>query len=1013
MEWETAMYTFDEFELDLPLYELRRAGKPCPLEPQVFDVLAYLVRHHDRLVSKDELLNAIWGHRFVTEASLNSRIMAARKVLGDTGQQQRFIRTIRGRGYRFIAALVERPGEASPAAVPTPPTAPAAHLPDTPPFSVSPQSPAPPDGAVEGRLPLVGREAELEHLRRHLGQALAGRRQVVFVTGEAGLGKTALIEAFRTEVRQSADVWMAWGQCLAHRGVGEPYLPLLDALGRICREPRGETLVALLNQRAPTWLVQMPWLVPEAALPALEQRVLGVTRERMLREMGEAFEVLTAQRPLVLVLEDLHWCDLATLDLLSWLAQRPEAARLLVIGTYRPVDPLAPEHPLREVIQELRVRGFCVGLAVSSLTEADVQSYLQARFPGVVLPDRLPGIVRARTGGNPLFIRTLSEAWITRGLVSRENEGWQLRAVLEELAVGVPESLQELIEQQFTPLAPIDQQILETASVAGIEFATAAVAAAAGMADEEVESRCTALARAGRFLRGPESAEWADGTVVARFHFLHHLYLEVLYDRVPPARRARLHRAIGARLETGFGSRSLERAAELASHFVRGRDGPRGVKYLQWAAEHAFQRNAHREAVGFLTHALELLKRDPGMPEGARHELMIQVALGPALVATQGWAAPPAEAAYRRARELAEQLNASRELSTLLYRLATLHEFRGQYTESQALLEERLRLPNQSEDTCSLIESQDLLACSTFHQGLFARCAHHAEHGIALYDPHRHLALTAAMGENPGVSCHNWSALALWFLGYPDQALARTEAALALAEDAAHSFSLAHAQQQAACLHQYRGEAEQVRARAAAAVALAEPQGYVYHSAAATVLEGWALAALGQPEPGIREIQRGLAACRATGAVVDHPYFLALLADACRRAGRLAEGLEVLEEACSLAHASRGFFYEAELHRLRAALLLRSQPNDDDREAETGFLQALELAGKQGARSLELRAAMSLGRLWYDQGKHRKAREMLAGPYGWFTEGLETADLRQARVLLEQMPSASGTGAAR
>jgi predicted ATPase/DNA-binding winged helix-turn-helix (wHTH) protein len=1018
MESGTAVYTFGDFVLDLPLYELRRAGEPCPLEPQVFDVLAYLVRHHDRLVSKDELMNAIWGHRYVTEAGLNTRIMAARKVLGDTGQQQQFIRTIRSRGYRFIAAVVGCTGEMAPAAVLAPllhrpptlrgqersdargaPVPSAVHRPDSPSFSVSPP---PPGGAVEGRLPLVGREVELEHLRRHLGRALAGRRQVVFVTGEAGLGKTALIEAFRTEVRQSADVQMARGQCLAHRGAGEPYLPLLDALGRVCREPGGETLVGLLNQRAPTWLVQMPWLVPEAALPALEQRVLGVTRERMLREMGETFEVLTAQRPLVLVLEDLHWCDPATLDLLSWLARRPEAARLLVIGTCCPADPLALEHPLREVIQELRVRGFCDELAVSSLTEADVQEYLQARFPGAVLPDRLPGMVRARTGGNPLFIRTLSEAWITRGLVCRENGGWQLRADLEELAVDMPESLRELIEQQFTPLAPIDQQILETASVAGIEFSTAAVAAATGMAEEEVESRCTDLARSGRFLRGPESEEWADGTVVAHFHFLHHLYPEVLYDRVPPARRARQHRAIGARLETGFGSHSPERAAELAAHFVRGRDGPRAVKHLQGAAEHALQRSADREALGFLNHALELLSRDPEMPEGARHELRVQSALGPALVATQGWAAPAAEAAYRRARELAEQLNASRELSTLLYRLAALHEFRGQYVESQALLEERLCLLDPSEDTDSLIESQGLLACTTFHQGLFARCVQHAEQGIALYDPQRHLALTAAMGGNPGVACRNWSALALWFLGFPDQALARTESALALAEDAAHSFSLANAQQQAACLHQHRGEAEQARARATAAVAMAEAQGYVYHSAAGTVLEGWALAALGDPDQGIRKIHRGLAACQATGAVIDYPYYLALLADACRHAGRPAEGLEVLEEACSLARASRGFFYEAELHRLRAALLLRSEPPAAEREAEAGFLHALELARKQGAKSLELRAATSLSQLWYRHGRGREARELLESRYDEFTEGLATDDLWRARALLER-----------
>jgi predicted ATPase len=558
-----------------------------------------------------------------------------------------------------------------------------------------------------------------------------------------------------------------------------------------------------------------------------------------------------------------------------------------------------------------------------------------------------------------------------------------------------------MIEHQFSPLAPADREILETASAAGLEFVAASVAAGAGISEEEAETRCAALARQGRFLQLLEPAEWPDGTMSARFRFLHHLFPEVLYDRVPPARRARLHRQIGDRLEAGFGPRSHEVAAELASHLLRGREGPRAVPYLHQAAQNALQRSAHHEAVGHLTTALEILNREPDFADRARCELMVQATLAPALVAIKGWATPDAEAAYRRARELGEQVDAPHELSTVLYGLAALHEFRGEYQKTQALLEERLRLRWPGQDTRRLMESCDLLACSTFHQGKFAECAIHAEQGIALYDPEQHLALTAALGGNPGVSCNNWSALTLWFLGYPDQALARAHAALALAEDAVHSFSLAYAEQQVACLHQYRGEAERARERATRAIALAEQQGFLYHAAAATVLEGWALAELGQPEVGVERIHRGLAACRSTGAVIDDPYFLALLAEACRRAGRFAEGLEALEEAFSLACASRGCFYEAELHRLRASLLLENEPHAREREAEADFLQALELATQQGAKTLALRAAISLGQLRHDQGRSREALQVVAEQYQSFTEGLDTADLRQARTLIE------------
>jgi len=324
-------------------------------------------------------------------------------------------------------------------------------------------------------------------------------------------------------------------------------MPVLEALGRMCRKGDGQELVALLAERAPTWLVQMPWLVDAAELAALQHRVLGATKDRMLREMVEAVEALTTRQPLILILEDLHWSDYSTIDLLTWLARRQEPARLLLIGTYRPADVKRSDHPLHTVAQELTLRGFAEELALPFLTETAVRDYLVERFPDTNLPTGLARLVHQRTDGNALFMGNVVDAWIDQGKLAKANGVWTLQTELDELAVGVPENLRQLIEQKIRHLSREDQAVLEAASIAGMEFSAAAVAAGVGHPEEDVETRCDALARQGQFLRARGIAEWPDGTVAARYGFIHSLYQEVFYDRVPAGRRVRLHRQIGAR----------------------------------------------------------------------------------------------------------------------------------------------------------------------------------------------------------------------------------------------------------------------------------------------------------------------------------------------------------------------------------------------------------------------------------------------------------------------------------
>lgn len=387
----------------------------------------------------------------------------------------------------------------------------------------------------------MGREAKLRQLHGWFAQAQRGARQVVFVTGEVGIGKTTVVEACLASLAGDPALWLTWGQCLQHYGAGEAYLPVLDALGRLCRGPEGAHVLALLAQQAPTWLLQLPALLSATELEAVQRRALGATRERMLRELAETLEVLTVARPLVLVLEDLHWSDTATLDLVAWLARRREPARLLVLGTYRPVEVIAHRHPLQAVKQDLSLHGQCAELRLESLPEAAVAAYLAGRFPGQAVPPGLTRALHRRTDGQPLFLVAVVDEMRRQGWVVEGDGPWP--AIVEDAAIEtlVPESLRELIEQQYDGLGAEAQQVLEAASVAGVEFSAAAVAAGVESAIGPVEECCADLARQRQFLEAHGVAEWPDGTLTECYQFRHALYQQVVYDRVPRARRVALH----------------------------------------------------------------------------------------------------------------------------------------------------------------------------------------------------------------------------------------------------------------------------------------------------------------------------------------------------------------------------------------------------------------------------------------------------------------------------------------
>jgi DNA-binding SARP family transcriptional activator len=831
----------------------------------------------------------------------------------------------------------------------------------------------------------VGREPQLAALRSALATAVAGVRTGVMVRGEPGAGKSTLVDAF---AREAAGVAIGVGQCIGHRGQGEPYMPVLDALGELARGPGGEGVVATLAQTAPTWLVELPWLLgdgPDAE--AVRQRAQGATRARMLREMLEALDAIAAAAPLVLVLEDLHWADDSTLDLLAAVLRRREPAPLLVLGTYRPEG----EPPVAALVNDLGVRGLCDELAVPRLSAAAVAAYLETRFPTAAAPDGLADVLVQRTGGNPLFIRNLLDHWLADGSLAEHGGKVRVTRTRETLEAGVPPTLHAHIRDQLDRLPEEDAEVLRAASVAGRDFSADTLAAALGRDRGAVEARCAELAR-----RTP-LIEVRDGG----HGFPHDLHREVLYELLPPDARARLHARVGSHLADAYGAAAPDMAAELGFHFLAGREPERAVRFLRIAAQRAFGRNAHADGIRHLRSALEAAAELGAGSERTRAEVELLSSLGQALVATGGWSAAEAEEALLRARSLAGRLSDNEPLVSVLLALATLYELRGEFTRAQEMAEECRRLAPNGQDDRDL-ESSELLACNLFHQGSFARALEYAERGVALFEsgnaPGRFSTFPATLGDNAGVSCHDWAGLAMWFLGRPDAALERATRALELARDPSRAYSLATARAQMAVVHQCRREPEAALEWAEATIAAAQRLGYLYREAMGRVLRGWALALLGDADQGVREITGGLAASRGTGARMDDPHYLALLADAHLRCGDTDAGLAAVAEALELAHRERALFYEPELHRLDGAL--HAVAGDLD-AGEDSLRRGLERAREQGSATLELRLATDLARLLPDPARAAEARADVAAALASFTEGFGTRDLREAAALLE------------
>lgn len=928
---------FDGFSLDLINECLWRGPEEIKIRPKAFALLNYLMNRSGQLVTKEELLNAIWPETFVGDAVLKVTVRQLREALEDDPKAPRFIETSHRRGYRFIGEIAgqKRAPERDQS------------------FQDLNQS-----GAFFVYSGVVGRDQALARLHRWLQRMLRGERQIGFITGETGIGKTALVDAFARMIPTDGSIRVGRGQCLEQYGTGEAYLPVLEAIGRLCREE--QRVADVVRAHAPMWLLQMPSLLSPSERELLSRDVSGATRERMLREMSEALDALTADVPLVLILEDLHWSDYSTLDLISYLATRRQRSHLMLIGTFRNVELIVSGHPLKAVKQELLAKQLCKELPLDYLTEAAVGNYLTVTFPGNRFPAGLATLIHQRTEGNPLFMVNAANYLLESGLIVQRNNTWELSVDIANVELGVPDNIKQMIERHVDLLDAETQRTLETASVAGVEFSTPALAAGLEEDPQVVEARCNELARQRQYIQECGMQELPNGEVVTRFGFVHAVYQNVLYDRLPAARRVKLHRLIAERGEEVFGERATEIAAELAMHFERGRDYQRAAHYLKAGANKAIRRFAYQEAVDLARRGIKLIADLPHTRDVLNDSLCLHLTLGVPLIAIEGYAAPDVGKVYTKARELYDQLGDSPDVSEVLWGLWTFHTLSGDLATARDIAEEFLRLSERLPYPGLAMRGHWALEITFTHLGNFELALDHYEKALALYDPAQHRDDSFLYALNPGVAMPCFAAWSLWFLGRTDEAVACMEQGLARARELSEPHGLAHVQLFASILHQLRRDHRLAQRYAEAVIEVSHAHGLVLYGAMADVMKGWTLSEQGREHEGIEQMRAGLAALDATSTALVRPHFLALMAEVLSKLERNDEALALLDEATTMVNRNDERCYEAELYRLQGELLLKRDKRD---EAERCLERSLKIAQLQNAKSLQVRTEMTLARL--------------------------------------------------
>jgi predicted ATPase len=756
---------------------------------------------------------------------------------------------------------------------------------------------------------------------------------------------------------------------------GESAEESLGKLERVFSQYRlsGEETVPLL-----AGLLSLP--LPEDTYPPLNmtpQRQRQKTLETLVAFLLE----LADRQPVLFIVEDLHWTDPSTLELLHVFIDQLSTTPIYTLLTYRP-----------EFEAPWGNHSYCTQITLTRLSGDEVAQMVTRVTGGKSLPGEIIQQLVDKTDGVPLYIEEMTKAVLESGVLKELDGQYEFAGPLSSLAI--PSTLQDSLMARLDRLMA-GKMIAQLGAVIGRQFSYEVLQAVSQLDEITLQRELGRLVEA--------ELVYQQGTIPhATYLFKHALVQDIAYESLLRRTRQQYHAHIAHVLETRFPQTSEAQPELLAHHYTEAGLHEQAVGYWQKAGEHSIQHSAYVEAICHLTKGLEVLQTHPAMPTRIHQELGLQILLGQALIVTKGQAASEVGHAYHRAQELCQRVEDAAQRFRVLYGLWHFHVVRAEFQTVRELSEELLSLAQAIQEPSYLLCAHWTLGGAWFLQGGFATARAQWEQSSVLYTPQHHHTVTSLFGLDLGVFSLCWSPHALWHLGYPDQAIALSQRALTLAHDVLHSFSLAVALAYAMMLHQFCRDHDPVDVYADEGLVLCAEQGFTYYLAWGTIFRGWSLSAQGQGEAGLALMRRGLVDLRATGGKVRLPYYLALMAELCGKTHHVAEGLTLVAEALTLVENTDEHWCEAELHRLKGELLLAQSP-DNQSETESCFYQAIAIAQHQSAKSWELRAATSLAKLWQRQGKRHEAYDLLAPVYGWFTEGFDTADLKDAKALLDEL----------